>query len=128
MKSFVFCIILFALITAGVIWNMHYIHSIIDELIEYAENLPQSIEELETNPEKYTETVENLYNLWDKKVNRISYTVGYGRIDYTDDALLEVYCSYYTKSYGDFILARKNLLDSLYRMRLLESISIENIF
>jgi len=128
MKLFIFCIVLFLLLTTAIILNMHYIHSIIDKLTYLTESLPESIWEYQSSGEKYKKPIEEIYTLWDKKINYISYSIDYNRIDSVDLAISEIYVSFSTEDFNQLLLSRQRLLDSLKRIRSLESISWLGIF
>ena len=128
MKAFIFCLALLILLSALMLFHMRSIHKTLDSLTELVEKLPSDINTLNESSQNYLPIVEELYSLWDKKINKISYTIDYNRIDSVDKAIIELHEAYHSGAFEDFLRAKSLLLDALKRIHSLESISFSSIF
>lgn len=127
MKTFVASVIIFVGVGAFVVLNMLAINKITGEMFEICASLPKSEEEFYANYEAALEATERLWELWDRKIDRIAYTVGYENIDRADDAMTELYSSAKNKDGGDYITAGMKFYDAILRLRELESFDIQSV-
>ena len=99
----------------------------VKELLSIAESLPENEQEFEKNAEETQKKVEELYSLWDKKIDGLAYIMSYDMLDRADDAVISLYSAYSTSDTEDFLLARAKLCDSLKRLLMFCGFSIKSL-
>lgn len=127
MKTFFASAGIFLAVCGFVIWNMLSINSVIGKMNDIWEKLPQSLDEFDANYGDAMINSEKLSRLWDEKIDRLAYTVGYENIDRADDAMTELYTSAKNHDGEDFITAAMKFYDALRRLRELEGIDFQSI-
>ena len=90
------------------------------------EKISQS-ETFEKNAEETRKKVEELYSLWDKKIDGLAYIMSYDMLDRADEAVISLYSAYSISDTEDFILARAKLCDSLKRLLMFCGFSIKSL-
>ena len=85
-------------------------------LAKPAKELTKAMKAFEKNAEETQKKVEELYSLWDKKIDGLAYIMSYDMIDRADEAVISLYSAYSISDTEDFILARAKLCDSLKRL------------
>lgn len=128
MKTFIASLLLISAVLTFVICNSCYIGGKIDALLEIAEMLPADADAFETGKDTLEDSMDLLWQMWDKSFNRIAFTAGYDNINRADDAILLMYISYRDGDGDDFAVARMTFCDGLKRLKMLESFTLDGIF
>ena len=127
MKTFIASLLIFALLCVFVGINSAKTADTVKELLSIAESLPENEQEFEKNAEETQKKVEELYSLWDKKIDGLAYIMSYDMLDRADDAVISLYSAYSTSDTEDFLLARARLRDSLKRLLMFCGFSIKSL-
>lgn len=127
MKTFIASLLIFALLCVFVGVNSAITSDTIKELLSIAESLPENEKDFEKNPEEVKKKVEELYSLWDKKIDGLAYIMSYDMLDRADDAVISLYSAYSTSDTEDFLLSRAKLCDSLKRLLMFCGFSIKSL-
>lgn len=128
MKTFIVSLFIFGILTALVICNAVYIGKTTDRLLALAEELPRDAESFEREAESAADKTEALYALWDDRVIRLTFTMGYESINRADGAILDMRVSMKNGNGEDFSVARAVFCDAIRRLHSLESFSFRGIF
>ncbi|MBQ9748265.1 MAG: hypothetical protein IJV98_05720 [Clostridia bacterium] len=126
MKTFLIALFILALTVSFVVWNAWDLNRTAETLSALTRSLPEDAASFHKDAQTES-TLAELYGLWDRKFERIAFTVGYNNCNRADEALLSLIAHYRNESAEDFTHARLLLLDSLRRLRVLEGISPESI-
>lgn len=127
MKTFIASLLIFALLCVFVGINSAKTSDTVKELLSIAESLPENEKDFEKNPAEVKKQVEELYSLWDKKIDGLAYIMSYDMLDRADDAVISLYSAYSTSDTEDFLLARAKLCDSLKRLLMFCGFSIKSL-
>lgn len=127
MKTFIASLLIFALLCVFVGINSAKTADTVKELLSIAESLPENEKDFEKNPAEVKKQVEELYSLWDKKIDGLAYIMSYDMLDRADDAVISLYSAYSTSDTEDFLLARAKLCDSLKRLLMFCGFSIKSL-
>ncbi len=120
MKAFWISLILFALLLAGIFWNVHYIHKSEATLT----NLVESLEDPEGREEKLCE----LESFWEKHCNLFGLSVGFRELDHFGEVLTDLRWAHDYSNEAEFQKYRALLLDAIEEITRNEKISVGNIF
>lgn len=127
MKTFIASLLIFALLCVFVGINSAKTSDTVKEILSIAESLPDNEQEFEKNAEETRKKVEELYSLWDKKIDGLAYIMSYDMLDRADEAVISLYSAYSISDTEDFILARAKLCDSLKRLLMFCGFSIKSL-
>ena len=97
-------------------------------MLDIACSVPERGSDISEDFSDISESVEKLWELWDKKIAKLAFTVGYDDINRADDAMSELYTSYITKTKDSFITARMKFIDAIRRIRQMENFNLHSIF
>lgn len=128
MKTFICALAIVCILTGIVVLNMLSINRTVDEMLDIAASVPERDGDIADDFSDVAEKVEKLRKLWDKKITKLAYTVGYDDINRADDAMSELYTSYLTKSKDSFITARLKFIDAMRRIKQMENFNPHSIF
>lgn len=124
MRSFIISVMILFILIAAIIINGLYINSLTENMIKSVASLPEDFDNYSENLNK----IELLSKKWDANHKIVSISVG-GRYVYNvKKALSDMLCYYETKSYSDYIEAKRLLLYDLRELHNLESFSLHSIF
>ncbi|MBQ0010032.1 MAG: hypothetical protein KBS76_02880 [Ruminococcus sp.] len=126
MRSFLCAVAIFLVVTAFVIVNTVCLGNRIEEMLTLSESLPESEEDFLSDYPLLSDDVETLWAMWDKAVRSLSLPVGYEVIDRADEAIIELRNGYRCRDEDVFLTARDKWIDSLRRMKELESFDIRS--
>lgn len=126
MRSFLCAVAIFVLVTGFVIVNTVCLGGQVKEMIVLSERLPESEDDFLSGYPSLSDDVETLWKMWDKAVKSLSLTVGYDVIDRADEAIIELRNGYRCRDEDVFLTARDKWLDSLRRIKELESFNIRS--
>ena len=121
MKTSIVSLLLLCAVLTFIIFNTAYIGHLSDEMLSLAEDLPGTKEAFEADISSALEKTQKLWDLWDKTIDKFTFTIGYGHIDRTDDAIIELYSAAKNGDGDSFITAAAKFCDCLTRMKKLES-------
>ena len=121
MKTFIVSLLLLCAVLTFIIFNTAYIGHLSDEMLSLAEDLPGTKEAFEADISSALEKTQKLWDLWDKTIDKFTFTIGYGHIDRTDYAIIELYSAAKNGDGDSFITAAAKFCDCLTRMKKLES-------
>ena len=93
MKTFICALAIVCILTGVVVLNMLSINRTVDEMLDIASSVPERDGDIADDFSDVAEKVEKLWELWDKKITKLAYTVGYDDINRADDAMSELYTS-----------------------------------
>ncbi len=128
MKTFICALVIVFVLCGCVVLNMFSINKTIDEMLDIACSVPERGNDISEDFSDISESVEKLWELWDKKIAKLAFTVGYDDINRADDAMGELYTSYITKTKDSFITARMKFIDAIRRIRQMENFNLHSIF
>lgn len=128
MKTFICALVIVCILTGVVVLNMLSINRTVDEMLDIASSVPENDDDIADDFSDVAEKIEKLWELWDKKITKLAYTVGYDDINRADDAMCELYTSYVTKSKDSFITARLKFIDAVRRIKQMENFNPHSIF
>lgn len=128
MKTFVCALIIVCILTACVVLNMAMLNRMIDEMLDIAYSFPENDDGIADDFSNISESVEKFWDLWDKNITKISYTISYDDINRADDAINELYTSCITKTKDTFITSRMKAIDALRRIRQMENFNLQSLF
>lgn len=128
MKTFICALVIVFALCGCVVLNMISINKTIDEMLDIACSVPERDSDISEDFSDISESVEKLWELWDKKIAKLAFTVGYDDINRADDAMSELYTSYITKTKDSFITARMKFIDAIRRIRQMENFNLHSIF
>lgn len=128
MKTFICALVIVCILTGVVVLNMLSINRTVDEMLDIASSVPEHDDDIADDFSDVADKIEKLWELWDKKITKLAYTVGYDDINRADDAMCEFYTSYVTKSKDSFITARLKFIDAVRRIKQMENFNPHSIF
>ncbi len=121
MKSFIFTLIIFALLITLIVVNRNYIEKTTNEMKDITERIIAS-------PKNCENDLEKLYNIWEKNKKMMSLTTSYNNIGDISNKLSSVK-SYYESGYEiGFLRELVTLKEAIFEISRLEKFSIQNIF
>ncbi len=123
MKSVIISVVLLLATTAGVIVNIFYIDTTVSEIIEKAESMPIDSESFASQKDK----AEEIYGLWGKQKNAVTYLVDYREVEEVDVACQKLYNSVRGEDFSAYLIARDEFIHALTRLRDISLITAENI-
>ncbi|MBO5005964.1 MAG: DUF4363 family protein [Clostridia bacterium] len=127
MKTFVSCLIIFALLCTFVFTDSFFKGESIARLLEMAEALPEDDESFENNKEELSEKAEKIYSLWKKSRKKLEYVASYALIEAADEAMGELYGAYKANDADGFLPAAVKFRDSLERLAVLFGVSFQSL-
>ena len=126
MRSFFCAVAIFLLVTGFVIVNTVCLGNRIDDMLALSEALPESEDEFLSGYSLLLDDVETLWEMWDDTVKTLSLTVGYDVIDRADESIIELRNGCRCRDEDVFLTARDKWIDSLRRIKELESFNIRS--
>ena len=127
MKSFIFAIIIFALVLASVFSLSYFFTCKLEHLSLLAVSIPENAAEFNENKEKSFSKIKELYKVWDKSMNIFPYFIGYDMLDKADEAAQTLISSAYSGEAEEVFSARLKFLDAVQRLKKLCTVSIQGI-
>ena len=123
MKTFIVSVLLLCAVLTFIVFNTTYICSRSDEMLETVDSLPQSKEDFEADISAAFEKTQNLWDLWDKTIDKFAYTIGYSHIDRADDSIAELYAAAKNGDYDRAKRIMEPLMQSPEAIRLVDEIN-----
>ena len=127
MKSFIFAIVLLLSVSLFVTLNAAKNVKSIDQLLMIADRLPKNAEAF-ASCNGMEENVKALTDLWDKEFPSIVCTAGYENTNRCDEAIGALAVHFQNQNGADFSVSLSEFCDALFRLRVLEGISLQGIF
>lgn len=119
MKTFVCALLIFALLCTFVFINSYSISKKLDELITTTASLPKNEEDIKSGGEELRRQIEALRGKWSENMSMFAYFLSYDLLDRADQAIIELYCAYFSGNTGDFLYAAENFRDAAARLKIL---------
>lgn len=121
MKTFWASIIIFLIMTAAIVVNYFYINSVADNLCHMAYKTPTLTED------GCYEYISQLDNYWRRHENIVELSVNFTDLNKISDEIAHLKSLSLIGEQADFEATRQLLINSIQKMRRLESISFKNI-
>ncbi len=124
MKVFITAVVILSLLIAGVWVNGIFLHGRLNELIDAALLLPDTVD---TDVAQYAEAIGVLQPLWEETRQITMITVSAARIEAIDRAMADLEAGWETEEDTAYRQARAELILLLRRLRAIESCSLSAV-
>ncbi|NLN55145.1 MAG: DUF4363 family protein [Clostridiales bacterium] len=124
MKHFVIAVILLAVIVGCVIANGCFVRKFVNNALELTKNLPETREEFDS----YTENIQHYVDKWYRRHGFLSLSIHMCELERVCEAVADIKACFQTKSYENYIQAKRRLEAALDELADGEKPSFVNIF
>ena len=121
MRSFIFTLLLFAVMLAGIAWNAAAVDRLCDDMLTALDRLPAAIQPARSD------AINAIGIRWDHANRWLSLSVSSIEMDRVRDALTALAAHSTGENDADYVLAREQLRQAIEEMRRFELLTWDNV-
>lgn len=127
MKGFWTVLVVLTVLCLLLVIHTIYIGNITQDLVNYANALPESVDAFEAARAYNSEAPHILYENWDHAIRILSFSIPYAQIDRADEAIAELIAAWNARDSANYLAAREKTKDTLQRIHMLQGVHWQGI-